>query len=132
MSKAIIFGGFVFSLLVGSGIGYAVRDHFADRAAKAEASAEIKATADAAEGVRDIEAKTLAAIEQAASNYEDLRAAIEAKAASTPAKVREIYRDVKVPADCAVPAIGRSLLITLGAGADAASRDASAARSPQR
>jgi hypothetical protein len=63
-------------------------------------------------------------LNQKAADYERVRAELDARLGQNTTKIREIYRNVEVPADCAAPAAARGLLVSLGAtGAPAAAAD---------
>jgi hypothetical protein len=86
-------------LAVGFGGGWSVRDWKADSdtlAAKVEA-----------DRARD---KAVKAAYDASASFEGERAIIQVEAARAQSTVREIYRDVQVPADCAVRPDGLRLL----------------------
>lgn len=86
-------------LAVGFGGGWTVRDWKADSdtlAAKNEADKQRE--------------KAVKAAYDASASFEGERAIIQVEAARAQSTVREIFRDVKVPADCAVPDAGLRLL----------------------
>lgn len=86
-------------LAVGTAGGWTARDWKADSDAL-----EAKEAADKA---RDAAVKLAY---DASASFEGERATIHVEAAQARSTVREIYRDVQVPADCAVPADGVRLL----------------------
>lgn len=86
-------------LVVGFGGGWTTRDWKADSDAL-----EAKEAADKA---RDAAVK---AAYDASASFEGERAVIHVQAAEARSTVREVYRNVEVPADCAVPAAGVRLL----------------------
>lgn len=127
MSKALIFGGFVFSLCAGGLIGYAVNDHFADRERKAAADAALIAQAKATEDVRATEKASRDAVAANAAAFDAFRLELETQKPIIETKIREIYRNVPAPPiDCAAPDAARRLLIDAGAHGPAG-RNASAA-----
>lgn len=54
-------------------------------------------------------------LDAAAEELEKSRQGRDAQLTQTRTTIREIYRDRPIPADCAVPPAGRSLLVNLGA-----------------
>lgn len=86
-------------LAAGFGGGWTVRDWKADSDAL-----EAKVAAD-----KERDAAVKAAYDASAS-FEGERATIQVQAAEARSTVREIYRNVEIPADCAVPAAGVSVL----------------------
>ena len=56
----------------------------------------------------------------AAADYEIVRAALDERSAETTTKIRTVYRDRKISADCAVPAGAASLLNDARSNANAA------------
>ena len=103
---AYIGGG---ALLMGAIGGWTVRDWKADAAAKAavEATAKLK---DEMQEKMDLQATA----------YEVWRQGLEPQKIETRNTVREIYRDRKIPAQCAVPAGAISLLEAVRATANSA------------
>lgn len=72
-----------------------------------------KADSDALEAKEDADKARDAAVKlayDASASFEGERATIHVEAAEARSTIREIYRDVQVPADCAVPAAGVRLL----------------------
>ena len=55
-----------------------------------------------------------------AADYEIVRAALEDRSAETTTKIRTVYRDRKISADCAIPAGAASLLNDARSSANAA------------
>ena len=55
-----------------------------------------------------------------AADYEIVRAALDDRSAETTTKIRTVYRDRKIPADCAIPAGAASLLNDARSSANAA------------
>lgn len=96
---------------VGFGAGWQVREWRCD-AAVAEVLKDAVKAGDEAE----------ADVAAAATDYEDIRANITESAVTERTVVREIYRDIEVPADCAVDPAARGVL-------DAARNRANAATS---
>lgn len=86
-------------LTVGAAGGWTVRDWKADSDTLAAKVAADKAREAAVKAAYD-----------ASASFEGERATIQVQAAEARSTVREIYRDVKVPTDCAVPAAGVSVL----------------------
>lgn len=66
--------------------------------------------------------KATAAVSAEATDYEEVRGTITQTATIERNTVREIYRDVEVPADCAVVPAGRVLLENARERANAAAR----------
>lgn len=97
------------ALLIGLGAGWTVRDWKAD----ADAVAAIK-RAD------KIEDRARADVEAAAVGYEKLREQIGTSQSETRTTIREVYRDVQVPAECAVPDAALRVLDGRVAAANAA------------
>lgn len=96
-------------LLLGLLGGWTVRDWKAD-------SDAVKAL----ERAREAERKALAAVGQPSERFEELMANLRQSEIITRNTIREIYRDVEVPANCAVPAAGVGLLEASRARANAA------------
>lgn len=83
-------GAAALALVLSFGAGWTVRAWKCDSAiAKIERKLEAEA------------AKQRARADAAAASYEVERSALSTQSTSSQAKVREIYRDVQVPADCA-------------------------------
>lgn len=104
------------ALLVGSIGGWTARDWLAD-------SQALKAKV-AADKARDAAVK---AAYDASASFEGERAIIEVQAATARDTVKEIYRNVEVPAVCAVPPAGlRVLDSAIASGGPAASEPVAA------
>lgn len=86
-------------LAVGFGGGWTVRDWKAD--------SDALAAKKVADKVREAAVK---AAYDASASFEGERAIIHVQAAEARSTIREVYRNVEVPADCAVPAAGVRLL----------------------
>lgn len=87
------------ALLLGLACGWTARDWKADSDELAAVEAAEKAKDAAVEAVR-----------QSASNYEDIVAQLQPLEVETRNTIHEVYRNVEVPADCAVSATGIRLL----------------------
>lgn len=95
--------------LLSFALGWTVRDWRCDAAKLA-----------AVQAAAVVEEKAEAAVGTAAYSYEDDRATIAQATTIERNTVREIYRDVQVPVDCAAPAAGRELLAGASQRANAA------------
>lgn len=89
----------VLGLLIGVGAGWSVRDWKADADQLRQAEAARKA-----------EKAASVAVLQPSVQFEKILADLRPAQIETRNTIREVYRDVKVPTDCAVPAAGVSLL----------------------
>lgn len=72
-----------------------------------------KADSDALEAKQDADKARDAAVKlayDASASFEGERATIHVQAAEARSTVREIFREIEVPSDCAVPAAGVGLL----------------------
>ena len=87
------------ALLVGVLGGWTVRDWKADADQLA-----------AAERANKAEKAAIAAVYKPSSEYEKVLADLRPREIETRNTIREVYRNVEVPADCAVPAAGVGLL----------------------
>jgi len=97
------------ALLVGAAGGWTVRDWKAD--------AEAKAAVEATNKIKDDMQEKM---DQQAAAYEIWRQDLEPQKVETRNTVREIYRDRKIPVQCAVPAGAISLLEAVRATANSA------------
>lgn len=97
------------ALMIGLFAGWSVRDWKAD--------ADTLAAYVRTDQLRE---KMQAKIDAPSRTYEDWRADAEVSRIETRNTVREIYRDVEVPAACDVPASARGLLENRVTGANAA------------
>lgn len=91
--------GAIGAVLIGLFAGWSIRDWKAD--------ADTLAAYERADKLRD---RMQAKIDTASQGYEDWRGDAEADRIETRNTIREIYRNVEVPTDCAVPAAATSLL----------------------
>lgn len=87
------------ALLVGVLGGWTVRDWKAD-------ADQLKAV----ERANKAEKAAIAAVYKPSSEYEKVLADLRPREIETRNTIREVYRNVEVPADCAVPAAGVGLL----------------------
>lgn len=99
MLNPLVLYGAGAALLVGLLGGWTVRDWKAD--------ADQLHAIEVANRQRE---KLQAKIDAASASYEDWRSASGQTSIETRNTIREIYRNVEVPVDCAVPADARSLL----------------------
>lgn len=97
------------ALLVGVITGWSVRDWKADADALKASEAAAKAQ-DAA----------VAAVSKSSTLFQDLAAGMRPLETKTRNTIREVYRNVEVPADCAVPDAGVRLLDAARLNANAA------------
>lgn len=97
------------ALLVGLAAGWSVRDWKADADALKAVEAANKAQQVA-----------VAAVNRPADRFETIVAEMKPLEIETRNTIREVYRDVEVPADCAVPAAGVRLLDNARVNANAA------------
>ncbi len=97
------------ALLLGTAAGWTVRDWKAD----ADALRAVEA-ANAAQKA------AIAAIEKPSERFESTIAQLKPLEIETRNTIREVYRNVEVPADCAVPAAGVRLLDDARVNANAA------------
>lgn len=87
------------ALLIGALGGWTVRDWKADSDQLA-----------AVERANKAEKAAIAAVHQPSSDYEKVLSDLRPREIETRNTIREVYRDVEVPADCAVPTAGYGLL----------------------
>lgn len=87
------------ALLVGVFAGWSVRDWKAD-------SDQLELT----EAAHKAELDAIRATNLSSEQLEQALATLRPQAIETRNTIREVYRDVEVPAECAVPAAGRSVL----------------------
>ena len=87
------------ALLLGLATGWSARDWKADSDQLALTEKAHKAEIDA-----------IAATNLSSEQLETALAGLRPQAIETRNTIREVYRDVEVPAECAVPAAGRSVL----------------------
>ena len=87
------------ALLVGALGGWTIRDWKADSDQLA-ANNRLIAAKDAA----------VAAVNKPATDYEQVLSDLRPREIETRSTIREVYRDVEVPADCAVPPAGVGVL----------------------
>lgn len=99
MFNPLVLYGAGAALLVGLFAGWTVRDWKAD--------SDMLAAYEEKDQLRE---KMQAKIDASSATYEDWRSASGETTIQTRNTIREIYRNVEVPADCAVPADARSLL----------------------
>ena len=97
------------ALLLGLATGWTVRDWKADSDALA-----------AADAARKAQERAIAAVNKPAEHFETVVAELKPLEIETRNTIREVYRNVEVPADCAVPAAGVSLLEAARVNANAA------------
>jgi len=95
----ILIGGAAMALLAGFLGGWTVRDWKAD-AAQLAAVEKAEKLKDAMQGK----------VDDKAAAYEALLASHNETAAATTTQLREVYREIKVPAECAMPADAVGLL----------------------
>lgn len=89
----------ILGLLIGVGAGWSVRDWKAD-------ADQLKQ----AEVARKAEKAAAVAVLKPSIEFEKILADLRPAQIETRNTIREVYRDVKVPTDCAVPPAGVSLL----------------------
>lgn len=87
------------ALLLGLATGWSVRDWKADSDQLA-----------AVERANKAEQAAIAAVNAPSENLERLLASLRPQAIESRNTIREVYRDVEVPTDCAVPAAGVGVL----------------------
>lgn len=87
------------ALLIGLAAGWSVRDWKAD----ADALRAVEAANRAQQGA-------VAAVDTSSTKFETVVAKLQPLEIETRNTIREVYRNVEVPADCAVPAAGVRLL----------------------
>ena len=117
------------ALLIGALGGWTVRDWKADSDQLA-----------AVERANEAEKAAIAAVYKPSEGYEQVLADLRPREIETRNTIREVYRDVEVPADCAVPpaggaATGRGIVVELASGSFALtlrSLDRSASRRAPR
>lgn len=97
------------ALLLGIGAGWSVRDWKAD----ADALRAVKAANDAQKAA-------IAAVGKPSERFENTVTQLRPLEIETRNTIREVYRNVEVPADCAVPAAGIRLLDDARVNANAA------------
>lgn len=127
MINPLVFYGAGGALLVGLFAGWSIRDWKAD--------ADTLAAYERADKLRD---EMQAKIDAGSVKYEDWRSVATERSIETRNTIREIYRDVEVPADCAPPAAAASVLqervgaanaATTGQSGGTVSEDSKASRS---
>lgn len=108
------------ALLIGLATGWSVRDWKADADALR-----------AVETANKAQQAAVAAVDTSSTKLETVVAELQPLEIETRNTIREVYRNVEVPADCAVPAAGVRLLddARLNANAAAAGEPLSAVRS---
>lgn len=109
MINPVLLYGAMGALLIGVGAGWTARDWKADADQLRQVERAHKA-----------EKAAIAAVLQPSQDLERTLAALRPAQIETRNTIREVYRDVEVPTDCAVPPAGVSLL-------DAARKRANAA-----
>lgn len=109
MINPLVLWGAAGALFAGFFAGWSVRDWKAD--------ADTLAAYERADQLRE---KMQAKVDAASSDFEAWRIGADSRSIETRNTIREIYRDVEVPADCAVPVAGVGLLRARVAGANAA------------
>ncbi len=87
------------ALLIGLMAGWSVRDWKADSDQLA-----------AIERANKAEKAAIAAVAKPSADFEQVLADLRPREVETRNTIREVYRNVEVPADCAVPAVGVGLL----------------------
>lgn len=97
------------ALLVGVITGWGIRDWKAD----ADALRAVEAAAKAQDAA-------VAAVSKSSALFENLAAGMQPLEVKTRNTIREVYRNVEVPADCAVPDAGVRLLDDARVNANAA------------
>lgn len=109
------------ALLIGLATGWSVRDWKADADALRAVEAANKAQKAA-----------VAAVDTSSAQFETVVAKLQPLEIETRNTIREVYRNVEVPADCAVPAAGVRLLddARLNANAAASGQSLAAVRAP--
>lgn len=108
------------ALLVGALGGWTVRDWKADSDQLA-----------AVERANKAEKASIAAVYQPSSDYEKVLSDLRPREIETRNTIREVYRDVEVPTDCAVPAAGYGLLDNARLRANAAASGESVSEVPR-
>ena len=98
INPAILYGTAA-ALALGLVTGWTVRDWKADSEALA-----------AAHDAQQAQQRALAAVNKPAEHFETVVADIKPLEIETRNTIREVYRNVEVPADCTVPAAGVSVL----------------------
>lgn len=99
MINPLVLYGSIGALLVGFGAGWSVRDWKAD-------ADQLKQV----ERANRAEKAAIAAALKPSQDLEQTLAALRPAQIETRNTIREVYRDVKVPSECAVPPAGVSLL----------------------
>jgi hypothetical protein len=99
MINPLVFYGAGGALLVGLFAGWSIRDWKAD--------ADTLAAYERADKLRD---EMQAKIDAGSVKYEDWRSGATERSIETRNTIREIYRNVEVPADCAPPPAAASVL----------------------
>lgn len=119
ISPMVLYAG-AGALLIGLATGWSVRDWKADADALRAVEAANKAQQAA-----------VAAVDTSSTKLETVVAELQPLEIETRNTIREVYRNVEVPADCAVPAAGVRLLddARLNANAAAAGEPLAAVRS---
>ena len=108
INPPVVYGA-IGALLLGIAGGWTVRDWKADSDALA-----------AADAARKAQERAIAAANRPAERFETVVAELKPLEIETRNTIREVYRNVEVPADCAVPAAGVSLLEAARLNANAA------------
>lgn len=99
MINPLVFYSALAALLVGVGAGWTVRDWKAD-------ADQLKQV----ERANKAEKAAIAAVLKPSQDLEQTLAALRPAQIETRNTIREVYRNVEVPAECAVPPAGASLL----------------------
>lgn len=120
MINPLVLYGSGAALLVGLFAGWSVRDWKAD--------ADTLAAFVRADQLRE---EMQAKVDEASKGYENWRSDAGERTIETRNTIREIYRNVEVPADCAVPASARGLLEERVLGANAAATGQSRSAVPE-
>ena len=108
INPPVVYGA-IGALLLGIAGGWTVRDWKADSDALA-----------AADAARKAQERAIAAANRPAERFETVVAELKPLEIETRNTIREVYRNVEIPADCAVPAAGVSLLDAARVNANAA------------
>ena len=98
INPPVVYGA-IGALLLGIAGGWTVRDWKADSDALA-----------ATDAARKAQERAIAAANRPAERFETVVAELKPLEIETRNTIREVYRNVEIPADCAVPAAGVSLL----------------------
>lgn len=108
INPPVVYGA-IGALLLGLAGGWTVRDWKADSDALA-----------AADAARKAQERAIAAANRPAERFETVVAELKPLEIETRNTIREVYRNVEIPADCAVPTAGVSLLDAARVNANAA------------